>query len=197
VDAEPTVAGAGGDPASDEAPDDPAGSAEADAAVLAAVAKGREQPAGGRVQPRRLGARRTRTVGDRLALPPVVPHFAAMIAGAVAGLFAVMGGFVAESGCDAISGSSGCGGGLGLLALVVILVLEVLVGARLLQLWRITDPYSTSFLGVGLVAMVAMLIFLEAIDSAWMLLVIPVLTALAFLLSWWVTVRFVEEPDRR
>jgi hypothetical protein len=167
-----------------------------DAAVLAEAESGRENRRPARRAPKRLRDRRPRPVADRLALPPVAAHFAAMIAGAVAGLFAVIAGFVAQSGCDAISGSSGCGGGLGLLALVLILALEVLVGAKLLQLWRITDPYSTSFLGVGLVAMVAMLVFLESIDSAWMLLVIPVLTALAFLLSWWVTVRFVEEPDR-
>jgi hypothetical protein len=146
-----------------------------------------------------LRVRRSRSGASRLALPAVPPipaHVAAMVAGAVAGLLTVLIGFLAAKGCDAVGGSDGCGGGLGLLALILILAIEVFIGAKLLQLWRITDPYSTSFLGVGLVAMVAMLVFLDSIDSAWMLLVIPVLTALAYLLSWWVTVRFVEEPGR-
>jgi len=43
--------------------------------------------------------------------------------------------------------------------------------------------------------MVAMLFFLDVIENASMVIVIPVITAVSFLLSWWVTVRFVEEPE--
>ena len=70
---------------------------------------------------------------------------------------------------------------------------EVLLGAALLRAWGVVDPTSTSFLGVGLVAVLALLFFLSALDSVWMLLVLPVLTAITFLLSWWVTETFVEQ----
>ncbi len=38
----------------------------------------------------------------------------------------------------------------------------------------------------------ALLFFLNQLESVWMLLVIPVLTAMTFLLSWWVTETFVD-----
>ena len=50
----------------------------------------------------------------------------------------------------------------------------------------------SNFVRVGLVAVLAMLFFLESIDSVWMFLVLPALTAATFLLSWWVTETFVE-----
>jgi hypothetical protein len=79
------------------------------------------------------------------------------------------------------------------LALIAILALEVAIGATLLKAWQIADPASTSFLGVGIVATIAMLVFLDQLDSPWMLLVIPLMTAAAFTLSWWVTVSFIDE----
>ena len=41
--------------------------------------------------------------------------------------------------------------------------------------------------------MLALLFFLSSLESVWMLLVIPVLTAITFLISWWVTETFVEQ----
>ena len=53
----------------------------------------------------------------------------------------------------------------------MILAIEILIGANLLKAWKISDPFSTSFLGVGLVAIIAMLTFLHSLDSLWMLVV--------------------------
>ena len=79
----------------------------------------------------------------------------------------------------------------------MVLAIEIIVGAKLLKAFKVSDPFSTSFLGVGLVAMVVMLTFMgdDTMDSPIMILIIPALTAVAFLLSWWVTVKFIEEPD--
>ena len=101
--------------------------------------------------------------------------------------------FGAARGCESVRDTDSCGGGIGLLAIVAILAIEVVIGANLLKAWQISDPFSTSFLGVGLVATLAMLIFLDDLDSGWMFLVIPLMTAVAFALSWWVTVRFIDE----
>ena len=128
-------------------------------------------------------------------LPEIKPVYAAIITGALSGLATVALAIGATRGCEAVRDNSSCGGGVGLLALVAILAIEVLIGANLLKAWRISDPFSTSFLGVGLVAIIAMLTFLDSLDSVWMLLVIPALTAAAFLLSWWVTVRIIDEED--
>lgn len=126
-------------------------------------------------------------------LPAINPFVAAVLTGLFSGLATVLLAFGAARGCESVRGTDSCGGGVGLLALVSILAIEVLIGANLLKAWQISDPYSTSFLGVGVVATVAMLGFLSHIDSPWMLLVIPLMTGASFALSWWVTVRFIDE----
>ena len=126
-------------------------------------------------------------------LPAVKPLYAALITGLLSGLAAVLVAIGASRGCEAVRDTSGCGGGLGLLATVALLAIEVLIGANLLKAWKISDPFSTSFLGVGIVAIIAMLTFLSHLDSVWMILVIPLMTAASFALSWWVTVRFIDE----
>jgi hypothetical protein len=126
-------------------------------------------------------------------LPAIKPLYAAIISGTLSGMAAVLLAIGASSGCEAVRDTSNCGGGVGLLATVALLAIEVMIGANLLKAWQISDPVSTSFLGVGVVATIAMLAFLDDIDSPWMLLVIPLMTAAAFALSWWVTVRFVDE----
>jgi hypothetical protein len=128
-------------------------------------------------------------------LPAINPVVAAILTGTLSGLAAVLLAFGAARGCEQVRNTDSCGGGLGLLAIVAILALEVVIGANLLKAWQISDPFSTSFLGVGLVATLAMLIFLDDLNSPWMLLVIPLMTAVAFALSWWVTVRFIDEYD--
>ncbi|RNM14645.1 hypothetical protein EFL26_10290 [Nocardioides pocheonensis] len=126
-------------------------------------------------------------------LPAIKPLYAAILSGLLAGLATVLLAFGASRGCESVRGTDSCGGGAGLVALVAILALEVLIGANLLKAWQISDPYSTSFLGVGLVTTIAMIGFLDNIDSPSMLYVIPLMTAAGFALSWWVTVRFIDE----
>jgi hypothetical protein len=140
------------------------------------------------------GAQRL-AVADALVarLPAIHPLAAAIITGLLSGLAAVALAFGAARGCESVRDTDSCGGGIGLLAIVAILAIEVVIGANLLKAWQISDPFSTSFLGVGLVATLAMLIFLDDLDSGWMFLVIPLMTAVAFALSWWVTVRFIDE----
>jgi hypothetical protein len=48
---------------------------------------------------------------------------------------------------------------------------------------------------VGLVAVFVLLFLLSSLESGWMVVVIPVLSGLTFLLSWWVTETFVEGVD--
>ena len=127
--------------------------------------------------------RRERTPRE---LPVINPRLAVAISGGVVGLVGVALTSVAGRGCEVIRGVGSCGG-VGLLALLVILVLEILLGAVLLKAWRLTDPTSTSFLGVGLAAVFVMLFLLTSLESLWMFLVIPLLSVVTFLVSWLVT----------
>jgi hypothetical protein len=125
-------------------------------------------------------------------MPKVNPRIAALVTGLVVGLVGVVLSFGTSQGCEAVRGVGSCGG-IGLFALLAVLIIQILLGAALLKAWDLADPTSTSFLGVGLVAVAALLFFLSSLESVWMLLVIPVLTGISFVASCWVTETFVEQ----
>lgn len=124
-------------------------------------------------------------------LPGIGALQAAVAVGAVIGLLAVLLTFASLKLCEVVRGTDSCGGP-GLLLLVATLVLMTYVGAWLLRAFGINDPGSTSFLAVGLIAVTAMLFFLDVIYNWWMVIVIPIVAMAAYALSWWVTTRHVE-----
>ncbi len=127
-----------------------------------------------------------------LKLPPLSAPIACAVTGVVVGLGMVALVFIASQGCSVVRDTSSCGG-VGLLFLIVIVVLAVLFGAVLLKAWQIADPMNSSFLAVGLVAVIAMLFFLSYIDQWWMVIVIPAISAGTYVLAWWVTRTFIED----
>jgi hypothetical protein len=128
----------------------------------------------------------------KLTLPGIDPRIATALTGALVGLLGVVLAFLTSRGCETVRGVGSCGG-FGLLALLLIVAIEIVLGAALLKAWRIHDPVSTSLLGVGLVAVFVLLFLLSSLESVWTVLVVPVVSALAFVLSWWVTETFVED----
>ena len=126
---------------------------------------------------------------------PRVPGAAGAVA---AGLLVGFGGtaltWAGLRGCEALRGTDSCGGP-GLWLLVAIVVVMVVVGALLLALLKVPDPHGTSFLGVGITAVVALLVLMDSLFSPWMFLVVPLLAATAYALAHWVTTRFVELPE--
>ena len=143
-----------------------------------------------RQAPRR-ARRARRTPRETPALPAAV---AAVLTGLVVGLGGALLTYGALQGCELLRGTDSCGGP-GLLLLVAILVVMVLAGATMLAWLGVSEPRGTSFLGVGITAVVAMVALLETLFSAWMFVAVPVLAAAAYLLAEWVTTRFVEELD--
>jgi hypothetical protein len=129
-----------------------------------------------------------------VTLPVIDPRVAAVISGLVVGLVTVLLTYLSNRGCEGVRGVGSCGG-FGLLALLVIVAIGVVLGATLLRGWRVTDPTSTAFLGVGLMAVFVLLFLLGSLESGWMLLVIPVVTAVCFAISTWVTATFVEDHN--
>ena len=126
--------------------------------------------------------------------PLLTGYPASAVAGLVVGALLVGLTAGALRGCEGIRGTSTCGGP-GLLILVVILVVLVLVGQLLLRWFLVPDPGSTSFLAVGLIAVVALLFLIDVILDWTMILVIPLIAMATFLLSHWVTTAFVEPAD--
>ncbi len=137
---------------------------------------------------------RVRKERKALTLPPLSAPIASVVTGVLIGLVIVGLTFLSSRGCELVRGSGSCGA-VGLPLLIAIMALGVLLGAVLLKAWQVSDPMSSSFLAVGLVAVLAMLFLLPSIDEWWMVIVIPVLGALTFLLAWWVTRTFIDTED--
>ena len=96
--------------------------------------------------------------------------------------------------CELVRGAPSCGG-IGLFVLLLILVAMIFLGAALLRLFGVSDPGSTSFLAIGLLAVVALLFLVDLLFNWWMIIVIPCVTLLTYTLSSWVTTSFVDSDQ--
>jgi hypothetical protein len=120
------------------------------------------------------------------ALPLISGVKASVITGLVIGLLACASTWLSLRGCEAIRGTSSCGGP-GFLLLLAILIVLVLAGSAILSLLRVPEAASTSFLAVGLLAMLVLLVLTNWIFQWWMVLIIPPLAAGTYALAHWVT----------
>ncbi len=128
-----------------------------------------------------------------------IPVFAGRQAAAVTGLLvgllvvAITAGVM--RGCEVVRGTSTCGGGPGFLLLVATMIVSIYAGALLLRLWGEPEPGSTSFLAVSLVAVASLLFFINVLLSWWMVVVVPLTSVGAFLLSHWVTTTYIDPRE--
>ncbi len=129
-----------------------------------------------------------------LSLPLLEDRIAVAVTGVVVGLTGVLLTYLFQLGCGAVRGAGSCGTA-GLLLLLAVLIVMVFEGAALLRAWFVDEALTTSFLAVALLAVVSMLVLLPIIDRWFMVIVIPVLSAGLFWLSWFVTSRF-DAPER-
>ena len=132
----------------------------------------------------------------RPSLPSLPAPLAALLGGLVVGVFGAGLTGVSLTGCDALRGTESCGGA-GVLVIFVILVLIVLLGGLVLAMLHLNDAKATSFLAVGVLFVVVLLTPQDALFSVWMFLVVPLVSAAAFVLAHWVTATFVEpQPEK-
>ena len=118
----------------------------------------------------------------------------AILTGVIVGLVTVGLTWGALGVCEVIRGASSCGG-TGLFVLLLILVAMIFLGAALLRIFGVSDPGSTSFLAIGLLAVVALLFLVDLLFNWWMIIVIPCVTLLTYTLSSWVTTSFVDSDQ--
>ena len=126
------------------------------------------------------GPRRRPTVPVR-GLP------AASLTGVVVGGLAVLLAWLAGVGCEAVRGTSACGGGPGLLILLAVLVVLTWTGSLLLRVLGVPHPGSTSLLAVGTLAVLVLVFLLGSLDEGWALVAVPGASAISYAASWWVT----------
>lgn len=137
-----------------------------------------------------------RRARSRPSLPRLPGWVAALVTGIVVGLFGVALTALSLRGCEAVRGTQSCGGP-GAFLLVVILALMVLLGAVVLAALGVSESGSTSFLAVGVLCVVVLLVLADRLFTAWMFVVIPLVTAGAYVLAHWVTTTFVEpRPEK-
>lgn len=133
------------------------------------------------------GARRSRTPG----LPALGGQSAAAVTGLLVGLAMI--GLIWGSMrlCEVVRGTSSCGNP-GFFLILASLAVMVVLGAALLRGFGVRDAGSTSFLGVGVLAVVVLLFLSGVLFEWWVALVIPALSVAAFWLAHWVSTAFVE-----
>lgn len=131
----------------------------------------------------------------RRTLPAIGGMAAAAVTGVLVGVITVGLTWGSLHLCEVVEGTSSCGGP-GFLLLVAIMVAMILLGSLLLRAWGVPDPGSTSFLAVGLLAVLALLFLIDVLFSWSMIIVIPLISAGTFALSHWVTTAFGEPTDR-
>ena len=133
----------------------------------------------------------------RPSLPALTGLTAALATGAVVGALTVLLVWAASMGCEAVRGTASCGGGPGFWVLVAILAVVAYAGGALLRAFGVSDGGSTSLLAVGVMAVLVLVLFTDALFEPWMALAVPVVTALSFALAWWVSSQVVHTDDDR
>jgi len=112
---------------------------------------------------------------------------AAALTGVAVGGLAVLLAWLAGVGCEAVRGTSACGGGPGLLILLVVLAVLTWAGSLLLRVLGVPHAGSTSLLAVGILAVLVLVFLLGSLDEGWALVAVPVASAISYAASWWVT----------
>jgi len=120
---------------------------------------------------------------------------AATLTGLVVGLGLVGLTWAALRSCGAVRGTTSCGGGVGYPLVALIFVAMVVVATVLLRLARVPEPTGTSLLGLGLAGVIALLFLVDVLLDGSMVVVIPLVTAGTFALSYWVTNNLAAPAD--
>lgn len=125
------------------------------------------------------------------ALPTLGGIPASLVTGVLTGLLLVGLVWLSLRGCELLSGTSSCGNP-GFFLLVAALVVTAAIGSRVLAAFAVPEPGSTSALATGLVAVVALLFLGGELFAWWMVVALPVASAVTHVLSHWVTTTLVD-----
>lgn len=121
----------------------------------------------------------------RLRSRPLPMPLAAVATGLLVGSLSAGLVWLGMAGCDVWRDSPSCGGGLGVGLLTAVVVISWLAGRLLLGFAEVPDAPMVSFLAVAMGLIVVMLFLIDETFSVWMWLVMPILTAAAFVASAW------------
>jgi hypothetical protein len=118
----------------------------------------------------------------RFDVPPVPPLLVLAVIGVLAGFVTIGMVWLSERGCERFRDTSNCGA-WGFPLLVLTVVVTIVLGATALSRLAMPHPRLVAFLGVGFMLLVVLGFLADNLFSTWTLLVVPVLTAITFLLA--------------
>jgi len=125
--------------------------------------------------------------------PPLPPLLILAVVGLLCGFATIGLVWGSEQGCERFRDTTNCGA-LGLPLLVVIVAVTMLLGGLALSRLAMPHPRLVAFLGVAFMLVVVLAFLTGNLSSPWTLAVIPVLTAVTFLLANLVA-RLLERAD--
>lgn len=129
----------------------------------------------------------------RYDAPPLPPLLILAVVGLLCGFASIAGVWLSERSCERFRDTSNCGP-LGLPLLVVIVVVVTVLGGLALSRLAMPHPRLIAFLGVAFMLVVVLAFLTGQLSSPWTLAVVPVLTAITFLLANLVA-RLLERAD--
>jgi drug/metabolite transporter (DMT)-like permease len=129
----------------------------------------------------------------RYDAPPLPPLLIIAVVGLLCGFVTVALVWLSERGCDRVRDTPNCGA-LGLPLLVLIVIVTIVLGALALSRLAMPQPRLVAFLGVMFMLLIVVGLLSGQLFSTWALLVVPVLTAITFLVAYLVAGR-LERAD--
>lgn len=116
---------------------------------------------------------------------------AAVMIGAIVGAFMALAVWFSGTVSQWTRGTSSLGD-KGAIILIAVFALAIIVGGYLLRLAGARSPFTISFLGSALVAVLSMLFLTDLFVHAWGVIIVVILTAAAYALSYWVTTNYID-----
>lgn len=116
---------------------------------------------------------------------------AAVMIGAIVGAFMALAVWFSGTVSQWTRGTSSLGD-KGAIILIAVFALAIIVGGYLLRLAGARSPFTISFLGSALVAVLSMLFLTDVFAHAWGVIIVVILAAAAYALSYWVTTNYID-----
>ncbi len=116
---------------------------------------------------------------------------AAVMIGAIVGAFMALAVWFSGTVSQWTRGTSSLGD-KGAIILIAVFALAIIVGGYLLRLASARSPFTISFLGSALVAVLSMLFLTDVFAHAWGMIIVVILAAAAYALSYWVTTNYID-----
>ncbi|MEU6135681.1 hypothetical protein [Nocardioides sp. NPDC047086] len=116
---------------------------------------------------------------------------AAVMIGAIVGAFMALAVWFSGTVSQWTRGTSSLGD-KGAIILIAVFALAIIVGGYLLRLAAARSPFTISFLGSALVAVLSMLFLTDLFVHAWGVIIVVILSAAAYALAYWVTTNYID-----